>query len=151
MGAKIAGGDGVVVDLDAYADSAPSVGDVVAFHGPAGIDNKGGFQCGAVGYPPSEPCPKANKGFASEDFIKRIVAGPGDEVSLRDGLPVVNGKTTFSDVIQSCSGPSCDLPKPITVPPGHYFLMGDNSRASHDSRYWGPLSQASIFGKAELH
>ena len=39
---------------------------------------------------------------------------------------------------------------PTIVPPGHYFLLGDNSGSSHDSRYWGFIKEKDIIGKADL-
>jgi len=42
------------------------------------------------------------------------------------------------------------MPKPITIPSGHYFVMGDNSGASSDSRWWGPVPRAGILGRVEL-
>ncbi len=43
---------------------------------------------------------------------------------------------------------ACNLPKPITIPPDHYFMMGDNRGASDDSRFWGPVPRDWIIGKA---
>jgi signal peptidase I len=40
------------------------------------------------------------------------------------------------------------LPKTITIPPDHYFMMGDNRGASDDSRYWGPVPRDWLIGKA---
>jgi len=37
----------------------------------------------------------------------------------------------------------------ITIPPGDYFMLGDNRGASDDSRFWGPVPQAWIIGKVE--
>ena len=43
---------------------------------------------------------------------------------------------------------SCDFSKTITIPPDHYFMMGDNRGESDDSRYWGPVPRDWIIGKA---
>ena len=45
-------------------------------------------------------------------------------------------------------GEGCDLPKPITIPPDHYFMMGDNRGESDDSRFWGPVPRDWIIGPA---
>ena len=51
--------------------------------------------------------------------------------------------------IRACgTSPVCNLPKPITIPPDHYFMMGDNRGESDDSRYWGPIPREWIIGKA---
>ncbi|MGN6814781.1 MAG: signal peptidase I [Solirubrobacterales bacterium] len=41
------------------------------------------------------------------------------------------------------------MPKTITIPPGHYFMLGDNRGASDDSRFWGPVPADWILGKVE--
>ena len=98
----------------------------------------------------SEACPQPTPDESSQNFIKRIVAGPGDTLSVRDGHPVVNGvEKTDEPYIKPCgNGGACNLPKPITVPPDHYFMMGDNRGASDDSRFWGPSPADWIIGKA---
>ena len=49
-----------------------------------------------------------------------------------------------------CGGFSaaCNLPRPITIPPDHYFMMGDNRGESQDSRFWGPVPRDWIIGEA---
>jgi signal peptidase I len=139
----------VTVDLDAYKKAKPAIGDIVAFHLPGGGETA---ECG-VEHPASQSCPKAITGPSSGVFIKRIVAGPGDKVSFREGLPIVNGRAVLADDVQKC-GPEdpaelCDLPTPITVPAGQYFVMGDNSGRSLDSRLSGPVPLAEIFGRLQ--
>jgi signal peptidase I len=51
-------------------------------------------------------------------------------------------------IIPCGHGGACDLPEKITIPPDHYFMMGDNRGASDDSRFWGPVPRAWIIGKA---
>ncbi len=126
----------------------PSVGDVVVFHPPSGADGNG-KQCG-VSHNVDQPCPEGTPEESEQNFIKRIVAGPGDRLYVEDGHPVVNGeKQTDEPYIDPCGGgASCNLDEEITIPPDHYFMMGDNRGASDDSRFWGPVPRDSIIGKA---
>jgi signal peptidase I len=140
-------GQRVLVNRFLYHFTDPSPGDIVVFHPPAGADN--GTECG-VPHPPTEACPKPTAGESSQNFIKRIVAGPGDTLSVKDGHPVVNGVEKKDEpYIRPCgSAGSCNLPKTITIPPDDYFMMGDNRGESDDSRFWGPVPRSWIIGKA---
>ena len=96
-----------------------------------------------------QPCPEPTPEQADVNFIKRIVAGPGDTLRIEDGHPVVNGVVADEDFIRNCSpGSECNLPQEITIPPDHYFMMGDNRGESDDSRFWGPIPRDWIIGKA---
>lgn len=141
-------GDRISVDLDAYGGSEPELGDVVVFHPPAGADN--GTECGAP-HPPTEACAVPTAERSSQLFLRRIVAGPGDTLSIEGGHPVVNGvaKTDEPYAMPCGSAGACDLPKTITVPSGMYFVLGDNRGASDDSRFWGPVPQDWIVGRVE--
>jgi signal peptidase I len=139
-------GQRVLVNRFIYHFTSPKIGDIVVFHPPAGADQ--GNECGAP-RDPDQACPRPTPDQDSQNFIKRIVAGPGDTVSIRNGHPVVNGKIAEEDFILPCQGGSaCNLPKPITIPPGDYFMMGDNRGSSDDSRFWGPVPQDWFIGKA---
>ncbi len=63
---------------------------------------------------------------------------------------MVNGvEKTEEPYINPCGGArACNLPKEITIPPDHYFMMGDNRGASDDSRFWGPVPRDWIIGEA---
>jgi len=140
-------GQRVLVNRFLYHFTDPGIGDIVVFHPPAGAD--GGGECGTT-QEPGQPCPRPTRVRSNQNFIKRIVAGPGDRFSIRDGHPVVNGvEVTDEPYIRPCEeGSSCDYPKPIVIPPDHYFMMGDNRGASQDSRFWGPVPREWIIGKA---
>jgi signal peptidase I len=140
-------GQRVLVNRFLYRFSDPDIGDIIVFHPPAGAEL--GKQCG-VAHPGDQPCPKPTPEQGDTNFIKRIVAGPGDTVSIQDGHPVVNGVRAEEDFIRPCgtTGNGCNLPNPITVPPDHYFMMGDNRGESDDSRFWGPIPRDWIIGKA---
>jgi signal peptidase I len=129
----------------------PSVGDIVVFHPPTGSESN---QCGATqrkdgNGDPLEVCSKPTPQKSDVNFIKRVVAGPGDRISIQDGHVVRNGKRQRESFIRPCGGGSaCNLPQTVTVPPDHYFMMGDNRGASDDSRFWGPVPRDWIIGGA---
>ncbi len=141
-------GQRVLVNRFVYHFTDPKIGDIVVFHPPNGADS-GGRECGVPrsdGEACPEPTPEEDTGT---NFIKRIVAGPGDTLSIEDGHPVVNGVQANEDFINGCRpGGECNLPKQITIPPDHYFMMGDNRGESDDSRFWGPIPRGWIIGKA---
>ena len=83
------------------------------------------------------------------NFIKRIVAGPGDTLYIKNGHAYRNGKRESDSYIASCEGGSeCNFPTPIKIPAGHWFMMGDNRGESDDSRFWGPVPTSWIIGGA---
>ncbi len=140
-------GQRVLVNRFLYHFTDPGIGDIVVFHPPTGADK--GTECG-VPHSPRQACPRPTVTESSQNFIKRIVAGPGDTLSIRNGHPVVNGvvKTDEPYTMPCGSSGACNLPKPITIPPDYYFMMGDNRGASDDSRFWGPVPRKWIIGKA---
>ena len=82
-----------------------------------------------------------------EMLIKRVVGLPGDQVEIRDGRVYVNGQALDEPYLnQETRGNLA----PRVVPPLHVFVMGDNRRASNDSRSFGPVHIDNIVGKAWL-
>jgi signal peptidase I len=140
-------GQRVLVNRMTYHFSDPDIGDIVVFHPPQGAIS--GPQCGVPNPPPGEACPQPTTQEADTNFIKRIVALPGDRLSIKNGHPVVNGVLAKEDFIRRChDNTGCNLPKEITIPPDEYFMMGDNRGRSDDSRFWGPVPRDWIIGQA---
>ncbi len=87
-----------------------------------------------------------------KDFIKRCVAVGGQTFEIRDKQVYVDGVKLEEPYVIHTDGRDIGHPRdefgPITVPPGHLFMLGDNRDDSHDSRYWGPLSMDRVKGKA---
>jgi signal peptidase I len=135
-------GQRVLVNRLVYDFGKPHRGDVIVFHPPNSLN------C-AVSLRSGEPCPKGSEKPAGEYFVKRVMGLPGDRISIHEGHPVINGhELTDEPYITPCgmSG-ECNMPHPITVPAGHYFMMGDNRGDSDDSRFWGPIPERWIVGK----
>ena len=80
-------------------------------------------------------------------LIKRVVAGPGDLVAVRDGHAIVNGRASTEPFAAPCFQLAvCDFPAPVRVPRNQYFVLGDNRVASDDSRFWGPVPASAMLG-----
>ena len=91
-----------------------------------------------------------------KDFIKRVVAVPGDEVQVADKIVYVNrevapipihSKNTDKRIIPGELS-FRDNFGPYIVPENQYFVLGDNRDDSHDSRFWGCVPRENIRGKA---
>jgi signal peptidase I len=138
----------VLVNRTSYHFGDPSIDDIVVFHPPLGADGPGPT-CGAQRQE-GEACAEPVDQRSDTNFIKRVVAGPGDTLRIEDGVPVVNGVAAEESFTRPCrgTGGGCDLPKEIIIPPDHYFMMGDNRGQSDDSRFWGPVPKEWIIGKA---
>ena len=92
------------------------------------------------------------------DFIKRTIGLPGDTIELKNQTVFVNGQPLVEPYAHYLFPPAdetqtdgFDLRRkygPVTVPEGHYFMMGDNRDDSQDSRFWGFLPQSYVKGRA---
>lgn len=111
-------GDYVVVNRLAYRGGEIERGDIVVF--PA----------------PTDP---------ELDYIKRVIALPGDTIAVYNGAVVVNGVTLQEPYLRE---PQNGNFAERIVPEGSVFVMGDNRNNSDDSRSWGFLQMESIIGKA---
>jgi signal peptidase I len=132
----------------------PSRGDIIVFKPPAGADSE---ECGNPARPEDgHPCDKPTAKQSDSNFIKRVVGLPGDWLYV-EGNRVYLGKSKdgpfkrqnepFIAKGTRCAD-LCNLEKPIRVPAGHFFMMGDNRGESDDSRDWGPVPKDWIIGRA---
>jgi signal peptidase I len=91
------------------------------------------------------------------DFIKRVIGLPGDTIELRNRQVLINGAKIdepyahYLFPVGDDEAGGFDVRAkygPVTVPAGHYFMMGDNRDNSQDSRYWGFLPAHYVKGRA---
>jgi signal peptidase I len=92
------------------------------------------------------------------DFIKRVIGLPGDALELRNQTVYINGAPLMEPYAHYLfppagdeAGEALDLRRkfgPVSVPAGHFFMMGDNRDDSQDSRYWGFLPASYVKGRA---
>jgi len=89
----------------------------------------------------------------STDFIKRIIALPGERLLIRDGVVCINGHRLEEPYLpdawtQQTNAGKWSAGNGAVIPPNQYFVMGDNRNRSQDSRFFGPIDRDRIDGKA---
>jgi signal peptidase I len=139
-------GQRVLVDRVSTRFGEPDRGDVMVFKPPTGADDD---VCGVEPPPRGGACPRPTKERSDTNFIKRVVAIEGDRLSIRRGGVILNGKPQSEPFTRPDAGCGiCNLPRTITIPKDHVFMMGDNRGESDDSRQWGPVPEDWMIGKA---
>jgi len=118
MAPTIASGEIVATESLSYHFRAPTRGEIVAFS----LDLS-----------------------RQETYIKRVVALPGDRVRIDDGVVRVNGRRIDESYVHFHDTRS--LP-PTVIPPGHLFVLGDDRPQSEDSRFFGPIPESTVIGRA---
>jgi signal peptidase I len=130
-------GDRIIVNKLSYHLHAVQRGDIVVFARP----------------------PLEDQEYA--DLVKRVIGLPGETISSKAGHVYINGKrlnepwlppgsASYTGALPGDAHPQFDLPGPVKIPPGEYFVMGDNRTDSEDSRYFGPIPRSLIVGRAEF-
>jgi signal peptidase I len=102
-------------------------------------------------HPPLEHCGGPQGG----DLVKRVIALPGQTIYSSGNSIYVNGRLLAEPYLPHDDPlgppiPDASSQHPYRVPPGEFYLLGDNRAISCDSRYWGPIKGSSIIGKVVL-
>jgi signal peptidase I len=100
-------------------------------------------------HPPLDHCPGAPVG----DLVKRVIALPGQTIYSAGNSIYINGRRLAEPYLPGydpLGPPIASRQHPYRVPPGEFYVLGDNRADSCDSRYWGPIRGSSIIGKAIL-
>jgi signal peptidase I len=102
-------------------------------------------------HPPLDHCPGPQKG----DLVKRVIALPGQTIYSSGNSVYVNGRLLPEPYLPRYDPlgpaiPGASSQHPYRVPPGEFYVLGDNRAISCDSRYWGPVKGSSIVGKVVL-
>lgn len=128
-----------------YYFHEPKRGDVVVFIPPAESNAIQNITCGNIDDAKNAP-------EATDEYIKRVIALPGERVMIKDGHVYVNGQklkeTYLSDTLYTNPGSFLCENQEYLVPEGKYFVMGDNRPNSSDSRYWGPITKKEMSGRS---
>lgn len=111
-------GELVIVNKLAYKLGEPELGDIIVFHFPR------------------DP---------SQEYIKRVIGVPGDQVLIEAGKVYVNSKEIVEPYI---AAPPAYATAKWDVPEGHLFVLGDNRNNSSDSHSWGTVPIEYVVGKA---
>jgi signal peptidase I len=116
----------ILVDKWTYLFRPPARGDVIVFVAPPQPD---------------------------QDYIKRVIALPGDTITIQNTTVIVNGVTLNETYVNpNNQGNQYDYKhiSNMVIPPDDYFVLGDNRAGSSDSRAWGFVPKSNIIGRAAL-
>jgi signal peptidase I len=119
-------GDRILVNKFIYKFKEPMTGDIVVFRYP------------------EDP---------KKDFVKRLIARGNETVEIKDGDIYINDNLVINpqivkEIFYYNRGDYGEIGRKINVPPDSYYVLGDNSGSSRDSRYWGFVPKKNLLGKA---
>ena len=100
-------------------------------------------------HPPLDQC----GGSQGDDLVKRVIALPGQTIYSSGNSIYVNGRLLAEPYLPQydpLGPPIASSQHPYRVPPGEFYVLGDNRADSCDSRYWGPIQGSSIVGRVVL-
>ena len=120
--------DRILVNRLAYRLHEPERGDIVVFAAPARVK----AACGTGGA-----------------YVKRVVGLPGEVLSMRDGLVLIDGRPLAEPYLRTRYRGN-ETGEWARIARDRYFLLGDNRPDSCDSRRWGTVSRDDVIGRAEL-
>jgi signal peptidase I len=99
-------------------------------------------------HPPLDDCPGPQG-----DLVKRVIALPGQTIYSSGNSIYINGRLLAEPYLPQpdpLGPPIASSQHPYRVPPGEFYVLGDNRSDSCDSRYWGPIEGSTIIGKVIL-
>jgi signal peptidase I len=128
-------GDRIIVNKLSYELHSIHRGDIVVFERP----------------------PLEDQAYA--DLVKRVIGLPGETISSEDGHIYINGQRlaepwlppgpdSYTGALPSDANQQFNMPGPVKIPAGDYYVMGDNRTDSEDSRFFGPIPKSLIVGRA---
>ncbi|MDD5450074.1 MAG: signal peptidase I [Candidatus Omnitrophica bacterium] len=121
-------GDRILVNRFIYRFKEPATGDIIVFKYPEDV---------------------------KKDFVKRLIAKSGETVEIREGGIYVNDKRVnephvIRETYYYNRGDYGKAGQKFKVPSDSYYVLGDNSASSRDSRYWGFVPRKNLLGRAFL-
>ncbi len=149
--------DRILANRIGYRFADPQRGDVVVFHPPAAVDERGTVDAGnpaETDIKTAARTPLRRLEPSDLNYIKRIIGEPGDRVEVRDHRVYLDGKRLrepyLHPLVQGESLNDLANIEEFTVPNDRYLMLGDNRNHSYDSRRFGFVPKTFIVGEAFL-